>query len=92
LRADAGTLRLNQGWEKVLGKKAMVVVLTFGIIVHGIPIKSFEPNKQEDMITRLEADNALNIPQLDVAYMGWLNRPQKGKSHGSIVVKFRSLI
>jgi hypothetical protein len=44
------------------------------------------------MITRLEADNALNIPQLDVAYMGWLNRPQKGKSHGLIVVEFRSLV
>lgn len=84
----AETLRNYREWVPIFGASATLVVPTFGVMVHGMPTKSMQIEKQEEMIERLTADNAVNIPNMAPTYIGWLTKGTAGKRHSTIVVEF----
>ena len=58
-------LRKHEEWAGILGTKAQVVVPTFGVIAHGIPMASMHletDTATEGMQNKLQAQNAVNIP------------------------------
>ncbi len=47
-------------------------------------------DRQKEMIERLTAYNAVNLPALKVTYMGWLTRLRDNQQHGSVVVELET--
>src|SRR5204862_6048157 len=83
-------LRKHEKWAGILGTKAQVVVPTFGVIAHGIPMASMHletDTATEGMWNKLQAQNAVNIPRIEIQYLGWLAHTSKTKTHSSLVVE-----
>ena len=89
--ADMETLlQKHEEWAGILGTKAQVVVPTFGVIAHGVPTASMHletDTAAEGMRNKLQAQNTINIPGVEIQYLGWLAHTSKTKTHSSLVVE-----
>jgi len=89
---DAGmALSCASHWVKALGAKATPVIPTYGVIVHGIPVKSMQLHSeelQEEMAKIIVADNASTIPEMEITHIGWLSRKAEYKPCSSVVIEF----
>lgn len=93
--AGVGVLEKHaDGWVKVFGADAYVRLPTWGVVAHGIPIKSmdlFSPEAMRKTATQLQASNQHTWGQeARILHLGWLVRPSKNKREGSIVIEFSS--
>ena len=86
--SGAETLKRHRDWVTMLGEKAEVVVPTYGIIIHGIPIKSIQMEQQEKMINIWKDGNQSILGDCDIRSLGWLTRPEKDKTVTSIIMEF----
>ncbi|KAA8651264.1 uncharacterized protein ATNIH1004_000145 [Aspergillus tanneri] len=70
--------RHADGWVKVFGPGATIPVPTWGVVIHGVPIRSMNPSPEtmQRVATQLTAANQHT----------W--GPSKNKAEGSIVVEF----
>ena len=83
-------LQKHGEWAGILSTKAQVVVLTFGVIAHGVLTASMHletDTAAEGMQNKLQAQNTINIPGIEIQYMGWLAHTSKTKTHSSLVVE-----
>jgi hypothetical protein len=89
---EAKWLRSNVRWAGTLGGGAEVIKETYGVVVHGIPIKEANMDNKSRVIDDIVAYNSCNIPNLrreDIRYVGWLKLPKKDQEHTSMVVEFK---
>ena len=88
--AEAESLREDVEWVKSLGTKAHVVVTTYGVLMHGVPVKSMDMNRMQVMIERLVSENRVSLGEVEVTFMRWLKRDGDKKKHTSAVVEFKT--
>ena len=84
----AEILRRCRGWVKNLGEQAEIVISTYGVVIHGIPIKSVQLEQQEVMINRWKDGNQNILGNCDIRSLGWLTKPCEGKAVTSLVMEF----
>ena len=75
-------------WSGRIGNGASVRVPTYGIIAHGIRMRSMDMTKFEEVKDELLQDNKPFIPLADIKYIGWLSRSAPTKPASSIIIEF----
>ena len=78
------------GWEKVLSGSAKVVIPKFGIILHGVDNATMDLNKKDAVMKILRDENAVNTPNLDIDYIGYLRKDGATLPVTSIVIELNS--
>ena len=59
-------------WVVTLGSKVEVLILTYGVLVHGVPINRVNVNDQAKTIEQIKMENSCIIKGMDIKYVGWL--------------------
>jgi len=80
-------------WITTLGSSAEIRRRTYGVVLHGIPLKSVGDLKDEanvrKIISGILMDNAHQWPKnADIALVKWLTRSQTGKKASSLILEF----
>ena len=61
----------------------------YRVLVHGVRIKDLNTTDMEKGIERIKTQNK-DIVQLDIMWMGYLNRPKDGQQTASLIVEYRT--
>jgi hypothetical protein len=89
--AQAEILRIHRKeWQQCLGEQAQVLLPTYGVIVHGIPIKSVENLTKEEMLRKFEFENQRTLEENQLADYHWLKKARDGQRDASIILNFHS--
>jgi hypothetical protein len=78
-------------WVEAFGGEASVRTPMWGVVVHGIPVKSMDlkPESAQAISTQILAQNQHTWGKdARIGHIGWLIRPRQGKREASIVVEF----
>ncbi|KAI4120970.1 MAG: hypothetical protein LQ347_006992 [Umbilicaria vellea] len=86
---EATKLREQEGWMSVFSEKAKAVAQMYGVLVHGVRIKDLNTTDMEKGIERIKTQNKDTV-QLDIMWMGYLNRPKDGQQTASLIVECRT--
>ena len=86
---EAEKLRSEGGWAALLSAKAAIVRETYGVVMHGVPQNSMKTERQEEVIGNLQVANALQIPGIELTYVGFLRKDGAKKKTTSVVVEFK---
>jgi hypothetical protein len=90
--AQAESLRIHRkDWQECLGRNAEVLVPTYGVVVHGVPIKSMTDNR-EAMLRKWEIENHSIIENHRIIDYHWLKKVRQGQREASLVLDFESPI
>ena len=88
---DGDLLKQHSEWVPTLGEEAHIIPKHYSVIVHGVPVNTIKPieKNREEIISRLQSDNAVNIKKLKISYVSWLKRnvEETTQSHSSLVVQ-----
>lgn len=96
---EAEILRLHQEWVPAVGKKAEVLLPSWGIVVHDINVRSLGVNsprndelrsRQSTIMKELLSTNRHDWGEATILRLNWLTTPI-GKS-GSLIIEFTSPI
>lgn len=68
--SEAKKIKENRGWVRSLGEQAELIVLTYGVIVHGISTNSIDTKDQKATIQQILADNHIVIPKVEISFVG----------------------
>lgn len=85
---NATKLQTHTEWARGLGPRAEVIRVTYGAIVHGIPVNSINMKDQQGTIQRILAENHSVIPNAEITYIGWLTKDSTKKRNSSMVIEF----
>lgn len=80
--------RETQAGLKALSATAEIVKSTYGLIAHGILVKSVNTSSQKDTIEKIKAANSRLLSEAEITYVGWLIKDTTHKTHSSLVIEF----
>ena len=84
---EAEILRHNRdSWREEVAKGMEVIVPTFPVLVHGVPIKSVNLDKKEEMFELLRFENKQAMGNHKMADARWLKKYKEGQRDGSIII------
>lgn len=61
---------------------------TYGLIAHGVLVRSLDLSKQKNTIEHIKAANSRLLSEAEITYVGWLIKDLKHKTHSSLVIEF----
>ena len=89
--AQAENLRRHRReWQWSLGQKAEVLMPTYGVIIHGVPAKSVDLNKKDEMEAKLRLENQLVLEEFRISFARWLREPKGKQRDGSIIIEYET--
>ena len=83
---EANSLREHKEWMQKLSDNARAVTRTFGLLLHGVRIRSIDGEKMAWVIEIIQRENA-NTLSLDIAWIGWLDSHKEGQERGSLIIE-----
>lgn len=80
--------KYKEEWTAAIGKDASLNTPTYGVLAHGIAVKSMQLQNQEETIACMEASNRDVMPNIKITRINWLGRQNNLKKHATAVVEF----
>ncbi|OJJ68067.1 hypothetical protein ASPBRDRAFT_68298 [Aspergillus brasiliensis CBS 101740] len=93
--AEAEAARNHPAWASKLWKGATIRTPTWGVVVHGVQVKSVDLTRPEGVIKALLTDNAFRWGDAQISHVGWLAsglQGPTGRKSSALVVEFASPI
>ena len=89
--AQADDLRRHgDKWEKTLGRSSRVMKPTFGVVAHGVPIRSVADMDKEAVIRKFELENRRILGNHRIVEWRWLKPPKENQRDASLVLEFET--
>ena len=90
LRPEAKEALENRNeWITAIARSAKTVRRTYEVIAHGVS-KTFDISDIRQAGKRIEAENAIIHPGMEIRHIKWLGRPDVVKRYGSVVIAVAS--
>ncbi|KAJ5660664.1 uncharacterized protein N7484_000036 [Penicillium longicatenatum] len=89
--AGAELLRRHTDWVSLFGRVARIQSPSWGVVVHGLPIRSFKltPESRAGLVSEIQRQNALNWGgKAEIMHLDWLTRPRENQREASVVMEF----
>ena len=84
---EAETLRRNRdAWKEQVAKGLEVMMPTYPVLIHGIPINSWNMDKKKEMFERLSFENTQALGGHKLAGARWLKKYKDNQRDGSIII------
>ena len=89
--AQADNLRRHgDKWEKTLGRSSWVMKPTFGVVAHGVPIRSVADMDKEAVIWKFKLENCRILGNHRIIKWRWLRPPKENQRDALLVLEFET--
>ena len=82
--------RHGDEWEKTLGRSAQVIKPTYGVVTHGVPIRSVNDMEKEAVVRKFELENRRVLGSHRIVSWRWLRPPKEKQRDASLVLEFET--
>jgi hypothetical protein len=89
--SGAELLRRHTGWVSFFGREAKVQKPSWGVVVHGLPVRAFKltPDSRAGLASEMQRQNAMSWGgKAEILNLDWLTRPRDNQREASVVIEF----
>ncbi|XTI85846.1 hypothetical protein V2W45_1208824, partial [Cenococcum geophilum] len=82
--------RYGDKWEKILGRSSRVIKPIYGVVAHGVPIRSVINMDKEAVIRKFKLENCRVFGNHRIVKWRWLKPPKEKQRDASLVLEFET--
>jgi hypothetical protein len=89
--SGAELLRRHTDWVSFFGREAKVQKPSWGVVVHGLPVKTFKltPDSRAGLAAEMQRQNSMSWGgKAEILNLDWLTRPRDTQREASVVIEF----